>query len=744
MAVAALLATSIALPALAQIQQDNQGGVTIFRPGATSAPPATSPPPGTQPQQPPASVGTPTHPGARIVPTTPQVDPGGGVAPAPGTGLAITPPVRAGRPFDGFRTIVPAVPRDGGEELLAQVPPLTPTAATALTTALKAIDEQRWNDARASIRAAASPALSRYVDWSILRHPRGDGVFFALQAFLRENPDWPDDLGLRRSAEEKIVGETPPAELLAYFRAFPPLTSASHMRRLEATAAGAPGEIAGFARDTWRTATLRATDEVNFLARYASQLRPADQLARFDRLMREGKDKIARDLVPKLAAEDRPVAEARLAFVARAPEATALLRAVPPARQADRILQLERVRWLRRGGDQAGATQALMSLDPSIEQDDDWWTERQIAAREAIAGNRADEAYRLAAAHGLKRGVAFAEAEFMAGWIALRWQKKADVAITHFTRLDAGVATPVSKSRAAFWLGRAYETARRAEDASAWYERAAQHGHTYYGQLAAKRLPGRAPRMPVDPEATPADRDTLERRDIVSVARWLKQVGDEERARPFLARIGRLGKSAGEIGLSAGLALELGRPDIAVSIARGAVERGVQLYAAAFPVVDLGATGSIERALVLALSRQESGFMTSVSSPAGALGLMQLMPETARAMARKTSQPFDVARLTTDPAYNVSLGTQYLADMLEKFGGSYELALAGYNAGPNRVVRWLDTIGDPRGGAIDMVDWVEMIPFRETRNYVQRVMEGVVVYRDRLGGTFKSVPPPRR
>jgi soluble lytic murein transglycosylase len=250
--------------------------------------------------------------------------------------------------------------------------------------------------------------------------------------------------------------------------------------------------------------------------------------------------------------------------------------------------------------------------------------------------------------------------------------------------------------------------------------------------------------MPVDPMVTDLERQAVERREIVSVARWLMQVGEDGRARPFLLRLGRLAGSAGELGLSAALALDLGRPDVAVALARRGSETGVVLFDAAYPVVDLGSTGAIERALALSLTRQESSFQTNVVSPAGALGLMQLMPDTARAVAARLGQPYDNARLTRDPAYNVALGSQFLGEMLERFGGSYELALAAYNAGPNRVARWLETIGDPRGGGIDMIDWIELIPFRETRNYVQRVMEGVAVYRDRLNGQFRTVPAPRR
>ncbi|TXL69322.1 lytic transglycosylase domain-containing protein [Vineibacter terrae] len=673
--------------------------------------------------------------------------PGGTSAQAPTSGRA---PSSARPPTGGY---VP--PADGGSTLaprqadavagaLAEVTPLPADIAQALTEANKAVDEKRWDDARRAIAPTRNGSLMKYVEWAIARQPNSDTTFAALVAFLRSNPDWPDELVLRRQAEDKIGPETPVAEQMAFFKEFPPLTSAGLMRRLEAAEQVAPDQLPALARESWRNGTFRNSDEITFLTTYGQHLQPSDHVERFDRLMREGRDKVARDLVPKLPDDYRPIAEARLAMIVKAPEVVAVLRAVPAAQQQDGRLLLDRIRYLRRTGDNAGALSLMQHLPATLQQDDSWWAERQIMARDALQAKRADLAYRLVAAHGLKRGVAFAEAEFLAGWIALRWLKKPDMALRHFQALEDNVSMPVSKSRAAYWLGRTHEAARRSRDATLWYDRGAQYGQTFYGQLAAKKLPNGAAQMPVDPMVTDRERQAVEQREIVSVARWLKQIGDDDRARLFLLRLGRIAGSAGELGLSAAVALDLGRPDVAVALARRGVETGVVLFDAAYPVVDLGATGAIERALALALTRQESSFNTSAVSSSGALGLMQLMPDTARDVATRLGQPYDSARLTRDPAYNVALGSQYLSEMLKRFGGSYELALAAYNAGPNRVSRWLDSIGDPRSGAIDMVDWIELIPFRETRNYVQRVMEGVAVYRDRLNGQFRSVPAPQQ
>jgi soluble lytic murein transglycosylase len=618
--------------------------------------------------------------------------------------------------------------------------PLNATEIAAFTVALKAIDDSRWADARAAVANFRNTLLDRYVAWSILRAaPRNEASFAATWRFLREQPDWPEPEVLRRQAEDRIGPETPATEVVRYFTAFPPLTSTGHMRRLEAAGTAAPNDVARFARDTWQNATLRNSDENDFLNRYAQFLTGPDQVARFDRILREGRPLVARDLVPKLPPDYLPVANARLAMAARAADAATLLRALPPARLNDPTLRFERMQWIRRTGTLDEAKAALAGPIPN--QNDAWWNERNLVVRALLDADRPSDAYAVAIGHGLTKGVAFAEAEFLAGWIALRQLKKPAVALKHFSTLYDGVSTDISKSRGAYWLARTYEAAKQTKDANAWYGQAARYGQTFYGQLAARKLPGVGPKFPIDPVPTAAEKQALAGRELATMARYLGHVETYDRARPFLLRLARSITSPGEVALLAQLSLELKRPDVGLTVARRGAENGVVLFDAAFPIVDLGAAGSIERALALALAKQESSFNAGAVSTSGALGLMQLLPGTARDVAGRLRVPFIQDKLTRDPAYNVQLGSQYLAEMLQRFGGSYELALAAYNAGPNRVARWIEAGGDPRTAKIDMIDWIEMMPFRETRNYVQRIMEAVTVYRSRLAGPFQTVPP---
>ncbi|TMJ32336.1 MAG: lytic transglycosylase domain-containing protein [Alphaproteobacteria bacterium] len=657
----------------------------------------------------------------------------------PSAAPSVAPALPIARDGSGNGVVPPAVASEMSQAL-SSPKTLSASEAAALGAAFKAVDESRFADARAAVANFNNPLLIRIVEWSVLRvAPRKDADFASTWRFLRESPDWPEPEVLRRQAEDRIGPATPPQEVVRYFTAFPPLTSAGQMRRLEAASAASPADVPKFASDSWRNATFRKADEEEFLSKYGQHLSGDDQIARFDRILREGRAPTARELMPKLPPDYQPLAEARLAMATRAADATTVLRGVPAAKLAEPTIKLEQLAWLRRTGNFNDAK--AIALQATANQTDAWWNERQQLARDLLAAGHAADAYAVTVPHGQTKGIAFAEAEFLAGWIALRHLKKPAEAQKHFQTLYDGAPTDFSKSRAAYWLGRTHEAANRPKEATDWFGRAAAFGQTFYGQLAARKLPGGSRQLPSDPVTSDADRQALAGRELVTVARYIGQSGDSERTRPFLLRLARLVTGPGETLLLAHLASELKRPDVALTIALRATNSGVTLFDASFPVVDLGTTGSIERALALALTRQESGFNAAAVSSSGALGLMQLLPATAREVAGKMSVPFVQDKLTSDPQYNVALGSQYLAQMLGRFGGSYEIALAAYNAGPSRVAGWLGTMGDPRAGKIDMVDWIEMIPFRETRNYVQSIMAGVGVYRDRLNGSFRLQAP---
>src|SRR5207248_6322837 len=359
-----------------------------------------------------------------------------------------------------------------------------------------------------------------------------------------------------------------------------------------------------------------------------------------------------------------------------------------------------------------------------------WWGERQLVARQLLATGNADTAYKLAQQHGLTDGSSYTEAEFLTGYIALRYRKDLALALDHFTRIMDRAVTPYGKARAAYWSGRAAEAAGDAASAAKWYSAGAEHMATFYGQLAAHQLGKDAPPRPVpEPQPNAAEQKHFDNEELVRAAKHLFAAGDREHSRNFIMQLADAAKTPVDFAMLASLTEAQGRIDLAISVAKRSIEAGTPLMVHGYPVTPLPSGGTAERSLLFAIVRQESGFATEAMSRVGARGLMQLMPATAAGLASKLQLPYSVDRLTGDSVYNRTLGRSYIETMIDEFGGSYPLAIAAYNAGPGRVRQWLREFGHPRGRDISMVDWIEMIPFNETRLYVHRVLENLQIYR---------------
>jgi soluble lytic murein transglycosylase len=405
---------------------------------------------------------------------------------------------------------------------------------------------------------------------------------------------------------------------------------------------------------------------------------------------------------------------------------------VPKSLRSHPGLLYEHVRWLRQRGDDDEARGILLHLPQETGRPDLWWSERSVQARRALALGLNADAYRLASENGLSEGPSFAEAEWLAGWIALRHLNNPGQARHHFAAMSAKVASKVSKARGAYWSGRSYEAMGLVEQARTNYSQAARHGTSYYGQLAAARLGNARPRL-VEPTPSPEDDTAFRGKEMVRLVRILSELGRPDLADPFLERLDETSQSAGQQALAIALAHEIRRPDVAVRLSRRARRDDANFLTLGYPVITLPGGNAPERALTLAMIRQESAFNTNAVSRAGARGLLQLMPQTAKVVAKSLKMKYTEDRLNADPAYNLELGRSYMDRQIADFRGSYVLAIAAYNAGPGRVRYWMRTYGDPRTSDIDVIDWVESIPFTETRDYVQRVIEGVQVYRLRLG-----------
>jgi len=418
-------------------------------------------------------------------------------------------------------------------------------------------------------------------------------------------------------------------------------------------------------------------------------------------------------------------------------------------------LAYERARWRRRAGLNDSALDIIENTPHSpsdLGRPDKWWDERQLQARRLIRLRHYAEAYRLVKNNGLapkselalppspnrpiktKYTADFAEAEWMAGWLALVYLKEPEIAYGHFVRMYATVSYPISVARGAYWAGRAAEATGDKKSADRWYQIAARNPTTFYGQLAAEKEGGsKLFRMPQDPKPTADELKAFYQRDLVRVIRAMGAIGEGKWLKPFFMTLLNRSSSTKEQAMIADLAQEVGRVDLGVRAGKYASRDGLVLVDMSYPTTSFPSRTPLDPALVHALSRQESEFNSKAISPVGARGLMQLMPYTAKKVAGSLDMPYSRARLTSDMDYNVLLGSSYLKSLLREFSGSYILAIAAYNAGEANVRNWLRLYGDPRAGEVDPINWIELIPFAETRNYVQRVLESLQVYRFRLG-----------
>jgi len=620
---------------------------------------------------------------------------------------------------------------------------LSPGDARVWADAFAMADADRFGEARRIASAARDPLPGKVLEWMELLRSSDPADHARLTAFVEANPDWPGIAALRRRAEETMPPGLPPGEVLRRFREAPPLTAAGTVRLIEALLA--TGDAAGatqLARTRWIGGAFDGAEEDAFLARFGSMLREDDHWARLDRMIWDGEAAEARRRMLDLVSPGRrALADARLRLQQQAPGVDEALARVPPALADDPGLHYERVRWARRADRPDQAVALLLDAPTLLGRPAPWWLERHILLRDLLERGDAATAYRLAAEHGQNSGLPFAQGEWTAGWIALRFLDRPDDAVRHFETLWDGVSTPISRSRAGYWAGRAEAARGRADAARDWYARAGEHPGAFYGQLALQEIGVSRLPIPAEHVVEPADVAAFDADELVRVARALMSVqrldpspAGENRVGSFLRRVAARADTAARQALAGRLALEAGRRDVAIAAAKSADD--AFLVQAGYPTLEAAKTSRPEAALVHGVIRQESVFDPDAVSRAGARGLMQLMPGTAEEVSRRLGERYARARLTAEPDYNIRLGTAYLQEMIERFDGSYVLAVAAYNAGPGRVRQWIDRFGDPRREGVDVVDWIETIPIYETRNYVQRVLEATQVYRQRLEGNL--------
>ncbi len=607
-----------------------------------------------------------------------------------------------------------------------------------------AIRTDRWTEAEALAATEPDPLAAQLVLYYRLLAPNGARAV-EIAAFMAQHPDWPNQALLSRRLQEALaVDKDEPAVLTICKQQLPrTVPSLLHCADVQSRA---DLPTADAARRAWITSPVDASSEAAFMRKWAGQITPNDQWARFDRLAwteSSAPNGPAARQVLRLPSVQRPAAQARLALRRDEPTAPARVQALPEAARAGPTLVLELARWYRRAGQDTDAARVWTGPGIAAEQaapldrSGAFWVERNLLSRRLLRNNEAALSYAVAAAPAATRGGEIDQA-FLAGWIALRKLERPSDAMRHFNRLRSLSPAAITQARAHYWLGRAHAAVNDTEAARASYVQAARWPTTYYGQIAALALTDGAATLTQritslqDPGWDTGKALAFLTRENARVAVLLTSWGEPRRAKAFLQRLDDLAENAVDRALAANLALKLGLPEQAVAIARSAGSNGVMLPVAGWPTM-MPLEAPVEQAVMLGLIRQESSFDAQAASPAGARGLSQLMPATATAVARRLGVPPNIEALTSDPDYNVRLGATYLSDLLIQFKQALPLAIAGYNAGPSRVIDWLVGYPDLAWTAIEMIDWIEMIPFNETRNYVQRVIENIAVYRARLG-----------
>ena len=607
----------------------------------------------------------------------------------------------------------------------------------SFSLALKSAKSRRWSRARNLAARINNPLPGKIITWLYLRETGARRSFKRRADFIETNQNWPDVRTLRIRAEEIVDQSMSPSETLEWFRKFPPLSGPGIAALAKAyQSLGNETLVTLNVRRAWLEGNFTRSQERNFLRSFGSILQPKDHLNRLNRLLWSGRVNSARRLVRRVTSDHRKLAEARIALITSSYGVDAAIAKVPKALRNDSGLVYDRLKWRRQRMRYDSAAELLLNKGVDQVRPDLWWRERRILARDALAKGEITAAYNIASGHNATDALSVFEAEWFAGWIQLQFLNDPEASLPHFYRVYDTVEFPVSLSRGAYWAGRALETAGNLELARNWYEKAAVHITTYYGQLALAKLTGDTlPQLPLNPLPTISERNSFHQTELARAVRMLAEVGNRDHLRKFVLAAAAISDFATERHLTAEMVAKFNRIDLSVRVSRKAEQEHIILVEYGYPISSFQFPAKPEKALLLAIARQESNFDVKARSRAGARGLMQLMPATAKAVSKRIRERYDREALSIDGEYNIRLGSKYLEDLIDDFDGSYVMAIAGYNAGPHRVRRWIRQFGDPRSPEIDPIDWVEQIPFTETRNYVQRVMENLQVYRAVLKNT---------
>jgi soluble lytic murein transglycosylase len=626
---------------------------------------------------------------------------------------------------------------------LPNPPRVSDAELSRLRDGLAAGDNEDWAGLAQLRDAASDPLVKKLLEWRWASAQRAPLYFDDLRTALQDLQAWPGRTAMRTRAEQAIFDSRLSAsERIAFLQQESgPLTGDGRIALAIAERdMGQSAQGLATARAAWRENSLTDTAQAAATSAFGDSFSSSDYADRVTMLLWRDERSAAQGLLSHLGPADRALANARIALqVRQRRHLQQAIDAVPASRADDPGLLYDRTQYRRRTGNPEDAMAIAARIDANaapLFARDEIYRERRLYVPRALRSGQSRLAYNLISNSALSSGESFADSEFMAGWLNLRFLHQPQQALDHFTRMSQNVSAPVSRSRALYWRAEAMRSLGQTADADAALQQAAQYNFTFYGQLAATRGQQTAVMSLPDTARVSSDaRVRFENRELVRALRVIAQVGAQRDFESIAFYLDDALDDPQEIELLSQMAREQSYQRTALRSAKAGLFRNVVAANAAYPLIQLPAivqqTGRPEAALVLSIIRQESEFDTGAVSSANAHGLMQLIPSTARATARSQGMEYDRGQLS-DPTYNMTLGSSYLANLIDNFSGSYVLAIASYNAGDFNVRDWMGDWGDPRSASSDVVDWIELIPFSETRNYVQRVMENLQVYRYRL------------
>ncbi len=605
--------------------------------------------------------------------------------------------------------------------------------------AFEAVDKKKWQTAIKLSKKATNKMVFKMIYWIYLKEPNNAATFFDYLTFINNNPNYPRINRLKYLAEHKIYLRTvSPSLVLKWFDGKEPLSDFGKIKLGEIQILkGNLEEGSKLIKEGWVKAKLSKTDLKYLRNKYKKIITVSDNIKRADWHAWEGKHWDVQRMLRYLPKDETALYRARQLLMSRSYGVDNAIKKVPVKFKNDIGLKYDRLKWRRRRG----------RLDPSLEilfdvpnnaiklvRPELWWKERSILARSLIYKKKYALAYKVSSNHSMTEGPEYAEAEWLSGWVSLTFLNDPNLALQHFKNFYNNVGYPISLSRGAYWTARSYKTIGNKQKSDEWFKEASKYLNTYYGQLAFVEIyPEKYFSLDAQPKVDEKYENEFKKNPLIKTIELLNELNKTDYAKDIIKHLAVLNVDQGSEILAGKLSVEIGRYDYAIQVAKKASYDKRFYNEINYPVIETPTIVNKKRMpkqeLILSIIRQESEFDQDAHSYAGARGMMQLMTYTAKLIAKQARLPYSKSRLKTDPTYNIKLGSYYLTGLLEEYEGSYPFALAAYNAGPKRVKYWKKINGDPQKGKIDYVNWIELIKFKETRNYVQRVLENVNVYK---------------